>query len=89
MAIQTAIKVEGGVDVANCYVRIHDINLKKDRTSTSSDKHYVSYGVSVYRNASDAGNDPAQTQRRTCRHCATTTLKRRSWQRGGKPTRER
>jgi hypothetical protein len=58
MAIQTAIKVEGGVDVANCYVRIHDITLKKNRSSTSSDKHYVTYSVTVYRNASDAGNDP-------------------------------
>jgi len=58
MAIQTAIKVEGGVDVANCYVRISDIVLAKDRTSTANAKHYITYGVSVYRNASDAGNDP-------------------------------
>jgi hypothetical protein len=58
MAIQTAVKMDGGAPLANCYVRVHDVSLKKDRTSSDGAKHFVSYGVSVYANASAANADP-------------------------------
>ena len=58
MAIQTAVKMDGGAPLANCYVRVHDISIKKDRLSSDGAKHFVSYGVSVYANASAANADP-------------------------------
>ena len=57
MAIQTAVKMDGGAPLANAYVRVHDVSLKKDRTSSDSAKHYATYGVSVYVNASAANAD--------------------------------
>ena len=57
MAIQTAVKMDGDAPLANAYVRVHDISIKKDRTSSDNAKHYVAYGVSVYVNASAANAD--------------------------------
>ena len=58
MAIQAAVKMDGGAPLANAYVRVHDVTMKKDRTSSDNAKHYVTYGVSVYVNASAANADP-------------------------------
>lgn len=58
MAIQTAVKLDGDAPLANAYVRIHDIVLKKHRRSTANAKHSITYGVSVYVNASAANADP-------------------------------
>jgi len=58
MAIQTAVKMDGDAPLANAYVRVHDVTMKKDRNSTDNAKHFVTYGVSVYANASAANADP-------------------------------
>ena len=57
MAITANIRTEGGAALNGCYVRVHDVSLKKDRTSSDNAKHYVTYGVSVYVNASAANAD--------------------------------
>ena len=58
MAIQSAVKLVGDAPLANAYVRVHDVMLKKDRNSSANAKHYLTYGVSVYVNASAANADP-------------------------------
>ena len=58
MAIQSAVKLDGDAPLANAYVRVHDVMLKKDRSSSATNKHYMTYGVSVYVNASAANADP-------------------------------
>ena len=58
MAITANIRTEGGAALNGCYVRVHDISIKKDRLSSDGAKHFVSYGVSVYANASAANADP-------------------------------
>jgi len=47
MAINTTIQVPPGVDVADCYVRLTDMMVKKNRSedSTGFEQHYVTYGV--------------------------------------------
>ena len=57
MAIQTTVKMDGDATLANCYVRIHDIILKKDRASSANAKHSVTYAVTVYVNANASNAD--------------------------------
>ena len=61
MAIQTAVKMDGGAPLSDTYVRIHHISMKKNRNSSDSAKHYVTYVVSVYVDASAANADKEST----------------------------
>ena len=70
MAIQSAVKMEGGAPLANAYVRVHSINLKKDRASSATNKHYLTYDVSIYVNASAANADPDSQNALYCRELA-------------------
>ena len=62
MAIQTAVKMDGGAPLANAYVRVRDIILMKDRTSSDNRKHSVAYGVTVYVNANASNADQSGQQ---------------------------
>ena len=70
MAIQSMVKMEGGAPLANAYVRVHSLNLKKDRASSATNKHYLTYDVSIYVNASAANADPASQNALYCRELA-------------------
>ena len=66
MAINSNIQMEGA-PLSGTYVRIHSISLKKDRNSSATNKHYITYDVSVYRNASAANADPDSQHALYCR----------------------
>ena len=70
MAIQSGVKLDGDAPLANAYVRVHSINLKKDRASSATNKHYLTYDVSIYVNASAANADPASQNALYCRELA-------------------
>ena len=57
MAIQSAVKMDVDATLANCYIRIKDIILVKDRESSANAKHFVTYAVTVYVNASASNAD--------------------------------
>ena len=67
MAIQSMVKMEGGAPLNNAYVRVHSINLVKDRNSSATNKHFLTYYVSVYANADAATADPNSQSALYCR----------------------
>ena len=67
MAIQSTVKFEGVATLANAYVRIHSIDLKKDRNSSETNKHYLTYDVSIYQNGTTAAADPGSQKALYCR----------------------
>jgi hypothetical protein len=58
MALNSNIKLDGNAPLVGAYVRVSDVMLKKDRNSSANAKHYITYGVSAYVNASAAAADP-------------------------------
>jgi hypothetical protein len=66
VAIQSAVKFEGA-PLANAYVRIHSIALKKNRNSSETNKHYLTYDVSIYQNGTTAAADPESQKALYCK----------------------
>ena len=75
MAIQSAVKMEGGAPLANAYVRVHSINLKKDRASSATNKHYLTYDISIYVNASAATAHTGSQNALYCRDLAHAKIR--------------
>ena len=67
MAIQATVKFEGVAPLANAYVRLSGLSLKKARTSAEDNKHYLIFNVSVYVNAQAATDDPEGRASLNCR----------------------
>lgn len=59
MAVQCKVRLRGGIEVADAYVRIRAVNaVKKDREGTSG--HYLTYDVEAFKDkaTADAKGDP-------------------------------
>jgi hypothetical protein len=67
MALNSNVRMEGGAPISGAYVRVHSINLKKDRNSSANVKHYLTYDVSIYINAEAAAADPDSQNALYCR----------------------